>query len=98
MFGGQGRVPLVVRLPIGLWSASAAQHSQILEAWFAHIPGLVVVVPATPNDNHGLLAPRSTAAIRCLHGAQGAVGLQGEVDATARPARPGAHRARAATT
>jgi pyruvate dehydrogenase E1 component beta subunit len=55
MFGGQGRVPLVMRLPIGIWSASAAQHSQSLEAWFAHIPGLVVVVPATPQDNHGLL-------------------------------------------
>jgi acetoin:2,6-dichlorophenolindophenol oxidoreductase subunit beta len=56
MFGGQGRVPLVVRMPIGLWTASAAQHSQSLEAWFAHIPGLVVVVPAAPDDNYGLLA------------------------------------------
>ena len=55
MFGGQGRVPLVMRLPIGIWSASAAQHTQSLEAWFAHIPGLVVVTPATPQDNHGLL-------------------------------------------
>ena len=55
MFGGQGRVPLVARLPIGLWSASAAQHSQSLEAWFAHIPGLVVVAPSTPTDNYGLL-------------------------------------------
>jgi len=56
MFGGQGRVPLVARLPIGIWSASAAQHSQSLEAWFAHIPGLVVVAPATPADNYALLA------------------------------------------
>lgn len=56
MFGGQGRVPLVARLPIGIWSGSAAQHSQSLEAWFAHIPGLVVVAPATPADNCGLLA------------------------------------------
>jgi len=55
MFGGQGRVPLVARMPIGLWSASAAQHSQSLEAWFAHIPGLAVVTPATPADNYGLL-------------------------------------------
>jgi len=55
MFGGQGRVPMVARLPIGIWSASAAQHSQSLEAWFAHIPGLVVVTPATPADNYGLL-------------------------------------------
>ncbi len=55
MFGGQGRVPLVARLPIGIWSASAAQHSQSLEAWFAHLAGLVVVTPATPQDNYSLL-------------------------------------------
>jgi pyruvate dehydrogenase E1 component beta subunit len=61
MFGGQGRVPMVARLPIGLWSGSAAQHSQSLEAWFAHIPGLVVVAPATPQDNYSLLR----AAIDC---------------------------------
>jgi len=61
MFGGQGRVPMVARLPIGLWSGSAAQHSQSLEAWFAHIPGLVVVTPSSASDNFGLLA----AAIDC---------------------------------
>ncbi len=61
MFGGQARVPLVVREPIGLWRSSAAQHSQSLEAWYAHIPGLVVVCPATPADNNGLLK----SAIRC---------------------------------
>lgn len=55
MFGGQGRVPVVLRMPIGVWSSSAAQHSQSLESWFAHIPGLVVVAPATPQDNHDLL-------------------------------------------
>jgi acetoin:2,6-dichlorophenolindophenol oxidoreductase subunit beta len=55
MFGGQTRVPLVVGQPIGMWRASAAQHSQSLEAWYAHIPGLVVVTPATPADNHALL-------------------------------------------
>jgi pyruvate dehydrogenase E1 component beta subunit len=55
MFGGQGRVPMVVRMPTGIWDASAAQHSQSLEAWFAHLPGVVVVAPATPQDNHGLL-------------------------------------------
>lgn len=55
MFGGQGRVPMVMRMPIGIWSASAAQHSQSLETWFAHIPGLVVVAPGTPADNYGLL-------------------------------------------
>ena len=61
MFGGQGRVPLVARLPVGLWSGSAAQHSQSLEAWFAHVPGLVVAAPATPQDNFSLLA----AALEC---------------------------------
>ena len=55
MFGGQGRVPLVARLPIGMWSASAAQHSQSFESWFAHLPGVVVVCPSTPQDNHDLL-------------------------------------------
>jgi acetoin:2,6-dichlorophenolindophenol oxidoreductase subunit beta len=61
MFGGQGRVPLVARLPIGIWSGSAAQHSQSLEAWFAHVPGLVVVTPGTAQDNYSLMA----AAIAC---------------------------------
>ena len=61
MFGGQTRVPLVVREPIGMWRSSAAQHSQSLEAWYAHIPGLVVACPATPADNKGLLKT----AIRC---------------------------------
>ncbi len=61
MFGGQTRVPLVVRQPIGMWRSSAAQHSQSLEAWYAHIPGLVVACPATPADNKGLLK----SAIRC---------------------------------
>ena len=61
MFGGQRRVPLVARMPVGLWSGSAAQHSQSLEAWFTHIPGLTVVAPATPQDNHTLLA----AALAC---------------------------------
>ena len=55
MFGGQGRVPLVARMPSGIWDASAAQHSQALEAWFAHLPGLVVVCPSTPQDNYSLL-------------------------------------------
>jgi acetoin:2,6-dichlorophenolindophenol oxidoreductase subunit beta len=55
MFGGQGRVPLVMRLPIGIWSASAAQHSQSLEAWFAHLPGVVVLCPSTPQQNYSLL-------------------------------------------
>lgn len=61
MFGGQGRVPLVARMPGGIWDASAAQHSQSLEAWFAHLPGVVVVCPATPQDNYSLLR----AALQC---------------------------------
>lgn len=55
MFGGQGRVPMVVRMPVGIWDSSAAQHSQSLESWFAHMPGLVVVCPATPQDNYSML-------------------------------------------
>lgn len=61
MFGGQARVPIVVREPVGLRGSAAAQHSQSLEAWYAHIPGLVVIIPSTPADNKGLLK----AAIRC---------------------------------
>jgi pyruvate dehydrogenase E1 component beta subunit len=61
MFGGQARVPIVVREPIGMWRSSAAQHSQSLEAWYTHIPGLAVAVPSTPADVAGLLR----GAIRC---------------------------------
>lgn len=61
MFGGQGRVPLVVREPMGLWRSSAAQHSQSLEAWYVHVPGLVVLAPSTPADNRAFLR----AAIAC---------------------------------
>lgn len=56
MFGGQGRAALVVRMPQGMWRNSAAQHSQCLEAWLTHIPGLVVAAPGTPADAAGLLA------------------------------------------
>jgi pyruvate dehydrogenase E1 component beta subunit len=55
MSGGQTRAPVVIRLPSGLRQGSAAQHSQSLEAWFCHIPGLVVVAPASPADAAGLL-------------------------------------------
>lgn len=55
MFGGQAKPAVVVRMPHGIWRNSAAQHSQTLEAWFTHIPGLVVVVPSTPADTAGLL-------------------------------------------
>ncbi len=60
MFGGQARVPLVVRTQGGSGRGNAAQHSKSLEAWFTHVPGLKVVMPATPADAKGLL----TAAIR----------------------------------
>ncbi|HEU0260068.1 MAG TPA: transketolase C-terminal domain-containing protein [Burkholderiales bacterium] len=96
MFGGQARVPLVARLPIGLWSGSAAQHSQSLEAWFAHVPGLVVVAPATPQDNYSLLS----AAIDCgdpvvymehkeLWGLQGEVSQEKDMLGRARILREG---------
>jgi pyruvate/2-oxoglutarate/acetoin dehydrogenase E1 component len=55
MFGGQTTVPLVAREPIGMWRSSAAQHSQSLEAWYTHIPGLIVVCPSTAQDNYLLL-------------------------------------------
>lgn len=61
MFGGQTRVSLVIRQPIGMWRSSAAQHSQSLESWYVHTPGFVVLAPGTPADNRGLLK----SAIRC---------------------------------
>lgn len=55
MFGGQAKVPLVIRTPFGAGVNIAAHHSQSLEAWFMHIPGLHVAVPSTPYDAKGLL-------------------------------------------
>jgi acetoin:2,6-dichlorophenolindophenol oxidoreductase subunit beta len=55
MSGGKLRVPLVIRTTMGATRRSAAQHSQSLYAWVAHIPGLKVVLPATPADAKGLL-------------------------------------------
>jgi pyruvate dehydrogenase E1 component beta subunit len=54
-FGGQAKVPLVIRTPGGSGAGAAAQHSQSIEAWFCHVPGLKVVVPSTPYDAKGLL-------------------------------------------
>ena len=54
MMGGQVKVPLVIRAPFGA-TGRAAQHSQSLEAWFMHTPGLKVVMPSTPYDAKGLL-------------------------------------------
>ncbi|MFC1671191.1 alpha-ketoacid dehydrogenase subunit beta [Spirochaetota bacterium] len=55
MFGNQYTMPIVVRAPAGAGLSAGPQHSQSLEAWFAHIPGLKVVMPATPYDTQGLL-------------------------------------------
>ncbi|MED5053385.1 alpha-ketoacid dehydrogenase subunit beta [Anoxybacillus rupiensis] len=55
MYGGKGKVPMVVRTPAGSGTGAAAQHSQSLEAWMAHIPGLKVVQPSTAYDAKGLL-------------------------------------------
>ncbi len=55
MFGGKAKVPLVLRTPAGAGTGAAAHHSQSLEAWFVHVPGLKVVMPSTPHDVKGLL-------------------------------------------
>jgi pyruvate/2-oxoglutarate/acetoin dehydrogenase E1 component len=55
MTGGQACVPLVVRTAIGAGRGAAAQHSQSMQAWVAHVPGLKVVLPSTPYDAKGLL-------------------------------------------
>lgn len=55
MLGGQVKVPMVLRTPVGSGTGAAAQHSQSLEAWMTHIPGLKVVMPSTPYDAKGLL-------------------------------------------
>ena len=55
MLGGAASVPMVLRAPLGSGTGAAAQHSQSLEAWFAHVPGLKVVMPATAADAKGLL-------------------------------------------
>lgn len=55
MFGGQAKVPVVIRTPFGGGVNIAAHHSQSLEAWFMHVPGLFVAVPSTPYDAKGLL-------------------------------------------
>lgn len=61
MFGGQAKVPLVLRAPDGSAGGGAAQHSQCVESWFAHIPGIKVVAPSNPYDAKMVLK----AAIEC---------------------------------
>jgi pyruvate dehydrogenase E1 component beta subunit len=55
MFGGKAKIPMVLRMSCGAGIGAAAQHSQCLEAWFMHVPGLKVVMPSTPADAKGLL-------------------------------------------
>jgi pyruvate/2-oxoglutarate/acetoin dehydrogenase E1 component len=55
MSGGQLAVPMVVRTQAGAAGGAAAQHSQSLEAWFVHVPGLIVVAPSSPGEAYGLL-------------------------------------------
>jgi len=55
MFGGKITLPMVVRMPTGAGTRAAAQHSQSLEAWLTHVPGLKVVYPSTPKDAYGLM-------------------------------------------
>lgn len=55
MFGGQGKVPLVIRCPDGILKMQGAHHTDCLEAWFTHVPGLQVVVPSSPAEGKGLL-------------------------------------------
>ncbi len=55
MFGGQAKVPMVIRAPDGILKMQGAHHTDCLEAWFTHVPGLQVVVPSTPAEGKGLL-------------------------------------------
>ena len=55
MLGGKVNVPLVMRFPAGSGTGAAAQHSQSIEAWLAHVPGLKVIQPSTPYDMKGML-------------------------------------------
>ena len=55
MFGGKANVPMVLRMPAGAGTGAAAQHSESLENWFVHVPGLKVVMPSSPYDAKGLL-------------------------------------------
>ncbi len=79
MFGGQIKVPVVIRTPAG-WGQLAATHSQTFESWFAHLPGLIVVMPATPYDAKGLLktAIRSENPVMFIEHAR-LYGVRGEV-------------------
>ena len=87
MFGGQSRAPMVIRKPMGMWRSSAAQHSQSLESWYTHVPGLVVICPATPQDNYAMM----TAAIACgSSSTPSSTSLKVSGNSVSRPEIPGA--------
>ncbi len=80
MFGSQYKMPIVIRSPAGGGLSAGPQHSQCLEAWFAHVPGLKVVMPATPYDVKGLMKsairddnPVIMVENKALHGMKGTV-------------------------
>jgi pyruvate dehydrogenase E1 component beta subunit len=90
MSGGQMSVPLVVRMATGGGRQLAAQHSHSLEGWYAHVPGITVLTPATPGDARGLLL----AALRepdpvLVFEHTSLYPTEGEVDETAAPAEIG---------
>jgi pyruvate/2-oxoglutarate/acetoin dehydrogenase E1 component len=93
MFGGQARVPIVVRQPTGLWMNCAAQHSQSLEAWWAHMPGLVVLAPSTPADSYAMMkaAIRADDPVILLEHKE-LWGVTGDVEESERDARLGKAR------
>ncbi|MDY0241610.1 MAG: alpha-ketoacid dehydrogenase subunit beta [Rhodospirillaceae bacterium] len=80
MFGGKISVPMVVRAPCGAGFSAAAQHSQSLDSWFAHIPGIKVVAPGSPADAKGLMlaAIRDNNPVIYLEH-KGLFGMSGEV-------------------
>jgi pyruvate dehydrogenase E1 component beta subunit len=86
MSGGQLNVPLVIRMVTGAGRQLAAQHSHSLEGWYAHIPGLRIVTPATLDDARGMLAT----ALRCpdpvlIFEHQGLYNMQGQMTTPAAP-------------
>lgn len=97
MFGGRSSVPMVLRTPHGGGLNAGPQHSQCLEAWLAHIPGLKVVCPSTPDDAYGLLRsaindPDPVVFIehKAMYGRKGAVDTDQMIPlGKARIARPG---------
>jgi len=81
MFGGKAKIPIVLRTPCGAGIGAAAQHSQSLEAWFTHMPGIKVVMPSTPADAKGLMiaAVRDDNPVMYIEHKQ-LLGMTGEVE------------------